>query len=231
MRDEEHRHAVLDLQLLDEGQDLRLDRHVERRRRLVGDEEARAAGQRHGDHDALEHAARQLVRIVAIAARGRRDAHPVHQSDRLAPRLRAPEPAVPHDRLGDLVARLEDRVEARHRLLEDHRDLVAAHLLHLAFRQREEVAPAHDDLPSHPRRAVRQEAHHGHRGHALAGARLAHNGQRLTRAEREVEAVDDGEPLPVLAKGDVEPFDREDRFGRGARLVRFVRRAWQGRGF
>ena len=35
---------------------------------------------------------------------------------------------VPHDRLGDLLADREDRVERRHRLLEDHRDLGAAHL-------------------------------------------------------------------------------------------------------
>ena len=49
-------------------EDLRLDRDVERRRRLVGDQQQRIAGQRHGDHHALAHAAGQLVRIVARGA-------------------------------------------------------------------------------------------------------------------------------------------------------------------
>jgi hypothetical protein len=49
-------------------QNLRLDRHVERRRGLVGDEELRLTGERHGDHDALAHAAGELVRVIVDAA-------------------------------------------------------------------------------------------------------------------------------------------------------------------
>ena len=45
-------------------EDLRLDRHVERGRRLVGDEQLRLARERHRDHRALAHAAGELVRIV-----------------------------------------------------------------------------------------------------------------------------------------------------------------------
>ena len=59
-------------------QHLRLDGDVERRRRLVGDQQIRLGGERHGDHDALLHAAGQLERIFAQAPRGIRDA------DRLA---------------------------------------------------------------------------------------------------------------------------------------------------
>ena len=44
-------------------QHLRLDRDVERRRRLVGDQQLRRAGDGHRDHDPLRHAARKLVRI------------------------------------------------------------------------------------------------------------------------------------------------------------------------
>ena len=53
---------------------LRLDRDVERRRRLVGDQQLRVAGQRHGDHHPLAHAAGELVRIGAEAALRVRDA-------------------------------------------------------------------------------------------------------------------------------------------------------------
>ena len=40
-----------------------------------------------------------------------------------------------HERLGDLTADGEDRVQARHRLLEDHGDLVAADLVHFVHGQ------------------------------------------------------------------------------------------------
>jgi hypothetical protein len=43
-------------------QHLRLHGDVERRRRLVGDQELRIAGDRHRDHHPLRHAAGQLVR-------------------------------------------------------------------------------------------------------------------------------------------------------------------------
>ena len=62
--DEHERRAGLLLELPDELEDLRLDRHVEGGRRLVGDEQLRLAGERHRDHDALAHAARQLVRVL-----------------------------------------------------------------------------------------------------------------------------------------------------------------------
>jgi hypothetical protein len=51
--DEQHGHADLALQRLQELEDLRLDGDVERGRRLVGDQQVRLVGERHGDHDAL----------------------------------------------------------------------------------------------------------------------------------------------------------------------------------
>ena len=46
-------------------QDVRLDRHVERGRRLVGDQDVGLVGDRHRDHHPLALAARELVRIGA----------------------------------------------------------------------------------------------------------------------------------------------------------------------
>ncbi len=57
MGDEHDRRAGLLLALRQQREHLRLHRHVERRRRLVGDDDARPAGHRHGDHGALAHAA------------------------------------------------------------------------------------------------------------------------------------------------------------------------------
>ena len=67
--DEQQRGARFARQFLDEIEDLRLHGHVQRRRRLVGNNEPRLAGERHGDHDALAHAARVLVRERGETAR------------------------------------------------------------------------------------------------------------------------------------------------------------------
>ena len=48
-------------------EDLRLDRDVERRRRLVGDQHVGPVRDRHRDHRALAHAARELVRVLPVA--------------------------------------------------------------------------------------------------------------------------------------------------------------------
>ena len=85
--DEEERHAHLGLQLVEQGEDLRLDRHVEGGRRLVGDQQPRPAGERHRDHRALALAARELVRIGVDAPRRLGDAGAREQRDRArAPR-------------------------------------------------------------------------------------------------------------------------------------------------
>src|SRR3990172_5636059 len=59
VRDPDHGHTQLGAQPLDQLDDLRLDRHVQRRRRLVGDQHLWVAGQGDGDHHALAHAARE----------------------------------------------------------------------------------------------------------------------------------------------------------------------------
>ena len=63
--DQQHGHAELALQLLQQLEDLRLDGDVERGGRLVGDQQVGLVGERHGDHDALALAARELMRIGA----------------------------------------------------------------------------------------------------------------------------------------------------------------------
>ena len=68
--DEHHRHAALVLQLADQLEDLGLDRHVQRGRRLVGDQHRRVAGERHGDHGPLPHAAGILERVAVDGAVG-----------------------------------------------------------------------------------------------------------------------------------------------------------------
>ena len=77
--------------------------------------------QRHGDHHALAHAARQLVRVLAWRAR-LASGMPTRREhlDRPVQASRGSTGGVQLDRLGDLVADGVDRVERGHRLLEDH---------------------------------------------------------------------------------------------------------------
>ena len=66
--DQQHAETEIALELGEQAQDLGLHRDVERRGRLVGDQELGVAHQRHGDHDALAQAARELVRELAEPA-------------------------------------------------------------------------------------------------------------------------------------------------------------------
>ena len=81
VRDQDDRRAELGLEPLDQLQDLGLDRDVERGRRLVGDQQVGVARERHRDHHALPHAARELVRVVVDPPLGVRDADRAQQLD------------------------------------------------------------------------------------------------------------------------------------------------------
>ena len=88
VRDQDQRRVLLGDELAQQIEDLRLDGDVERSRRLVGDQQLRLAGQRHRDHRALAHAARELVRVVLETGLRARDADTVQRLGRA--RLRLP---------------------------------------------------------------------------------------------------------------------------------------------
>ena len=71
--DEQVGQAELVLQVVEQVDDLRLDRDVERRDRLVGDDELRVQRERAGDADALALAARELVRVAVAVLRREAD--------------------------------------------------------------------------------------------------------------------------------------------------------------
>ena len=72
----------------DQLEDLRLDRHVERCRGLVGEDQLRVAGQCDGDHHTLAHAAGELVRVVVETVLRAGDAHLAQQLSHPVPRGR-----------------------------------------------------------------------------------------------------------------------------------------------
>ncbi|CUK21701.1 Uncharacterised protein [Achromobacter sp. 2789STDY5608615] len=217
--DEDHAHVHFFLQLTDQLQDLGLDGDVQRRGGLVGDQQLRLAGQRHGDHDALAHAAGQLVRIAVEDGAGLGDAHPFEHAQRLGARRGRVQPLVQLQRFGDLVAGREARVERGHRLLEDHGHVGAAHALQRAVGRVDQVqhlavAPAQlhaavDDAAA----AVLHQAHQRQRGDRLARAGFADDRQRLAPidVERHVAHRFDDAVRSLEAHGQV--VDLDDAFG------------------
>ena len=117
VRDEQHRQVEGGAQLVQQVEHLLLHRHVERRHRLVGDDQLRLHGERAGDADALALAAGELVRI-AVRGLGVEADQP-QQLARLVQRGLARR-AVDDGPLGDDVADAPARIERGERVLEHH---------------------------------------------------------------------------------------------------------------
>ena len=83
--DEDQAHAALGDEAVEDAEHLELDGNVERRGRLVGDQEVGLGDQHHRDHRALAHAAGELVRVGVEDAGGIADLHRgEHGEDALA---------------------------------------------------------------------------------------------------------------------------------------------------
>ena len=163
---------------------LGLDGGVEAGRRLVEHEQLGVTGQRHGDHDPLLHAARQLVRVALHHPVRVGDAHP---AQRLA-RLRQGVPAVvaeDRERLDDLATDLHRRVQRRPGVLVHHRRLAGAEPSQLLVRHARHVVAADEDPAPGDHRVRRQVAQGGVGGRRLATTGLADQAVGLARLDVE----------------------------------------------
>ncbi len=142
VRDQDDRRPELVAHVGEQVEDAGLDRHVERGRRLVGDQHLRLAGERDRDHDALTHAAGELVRIGVEPLLRRGDVHQPQQLDRPVARLTARQAEALRQHLADLRADREHRVERGERFLEDVGHVVRAHAAQLSLRERQQVDAA-----------------------------------------------------------------------------------------
>ena len=138
MGDQDDRGAFGTLQFFQQFQNLRLDGYVERGRRFVGDQQGRFAGQGHGDHHALPHAAGELMRIVVHPACGRRNSDALEHFDRMPLGLLLRVTQMKPGDFGELLADGEKRIERRHRILKDHGDPIAADVGQFVLRHRQQ---------------------------------------------------------------------------------------------
>ena len=114
-------------------ENLRLAGHVQGGGRLVGNQQFGVARQGHGNHDALAHAARKLVRIVLQPLRRIRDAHQVQHLGSTGHGRRSGQTLVNAHGFGNLRPHGVHRVERGHGFLKHHGDLVASDLAHLCI--------------------------------------------------------------------------------------------------
>jgi hypothetical protein len=88
---------------------------------------------------------------------------------------------VLHHRLADLPPDGQERVQRGHRLLEDHRNVVAADRLHLHFAEIEQIAAIEmDGAADNTSRRARDQPQDGKRRDAFPAAALADDPKRLT---------------------------------------------------
>ena len=109
---EQQRHVLRALQVLQQLQNLRLDGHVQRRGGLVGDQHLGLGGQGNGNHHALLLPARELVWVAQRAALGRVNADAAQPVYRFGGAGRARERRVALNHFLDLPAHGHHRVEA-----------------------------------------------------------------------------------------------------------------------
>jgi hypothetical protein len=124
------------------------------------------------------------------------------------------------DRLGQLLGDREDRVQRRHRLLEDHRDAPAPDAAQLGRRRGQQILALEQDASIRdPAGRIGNQAQHRQGGDALAAAGLADDAQHLAGHHVETDAVDRGEAARVGPEHDPEVPDAEDGRRRRARTV------------
>ena len=214
LRNEQHRRARRLHGLPHLVEKLRLDRHVEAARRLVGDEQLRPRRERDGDERPLRHAAGKLVRISLNAALGIVDAdHAQHFQGALA-RLFVGRAIVGAIGEADLAADAQHRIKGAARILDDDADFAAADIAQFICAHLEEIAACEVDAAGKDAAWPPREAEHCERRRRLAAARIADEADDFAPAHREAQPVDRADHAATVDRiADGQFFDREERTG------------------
>jgi hypothetical protein len=113
--------------------------------------------------------------------------------------------------LVDLAADRHHRIERGHRLLKDHRHGGGAQLAQPAVAGAEQfLADQFDAAGARHQRVLRQQAHHGQRGHGFSRSAFADQAQRFAGAYLQRDAVDDARVARAFAEADHEIVDVEN---------------------
>ena len=190
MGNPDDRHPELLTQLIHQSEHLGLNGHIQRRGRLVGDEQAGIARDRNRDHHPLAHAPGKLVREVRQPALRSRNSDTAQQFHSPLPGLPPTHPEMGAQRFLDLEAHGQNRIEGSHRILEDEPDLAASNPSQILPAELKQVPALEHRFPGQDlgwRHG--QQPQHGQHRRALAGTALAHNPEELAFPDLEADAV------------------------------------------
>ena len=218
--DQQHGHAAFPALVQDQAQDLALDGGVQGGGGLVGQQQFGAAGQSHGDHHPLAHAAGKLVGIVVIAAVRRGNAHIREEAFRLAAGFGPAHAQVQAQGLGHLFAHAQHGIERGHGLLKDHAHATAPDTAQLFFRQTEQVFAA-QQRPAAEHGGFRREAQHGAGREAFAAAGLAYQTGDGRRGQLKMHVAHGGQQTSLKGEVHGKVFQPEQGGGvrRGAEKI------------
>ena len=212
--------AVLLLHFLHKLNNLSLNGNVQGSRGLVGNQNIGIAGKGHGNHDALTHTARELMWILIDALLGLGNANKVQKLGGALERLLLGVTTVQTKTLAHLLADLIDRVQGGHRILEDHRDIVTANVLHLFLSHFEDRTTAIANVAALDlSRRHRDKTHDGHGGHGLTGAGLTDDAKGFAAIERVGHTVDSANDAILGMEIHLKVIDLEQMLALGNRLV------------
>ena len=121
---------------------------------------------------------------------GRGDADLGERRARLFARRCTRDPAMRDNRLDHLRIDPQHRIQRHHRILENHRDAVAAKLSQVLFAQRAKIASLEAQVSRDDATRRIDEAHDRVAGHRLAGPRFTDQSQHLAARDGEGDVVD-----------------------------------------
>ena len=209
--DEQGRSAGAGGQVLDERDDACFHRDVERRRRLVEDEQLRVRQQRHRDDHALLLAAAELVRIGAHDAVRVRQTHGLDHLDGAGACLFPRDLVMDQRHFHQLPADQHGRIERGHRLLIDHCDFRAADGAELRLREARHIAAVESDRAARDAPGSGEVAHDGERDRRLAAAQFADQTHRLSGHDPAGEVHDRRNFSAACEERNAEAVDFEQR--------------------
>ena len=203
MRHKNHPEPMFPLQILQQPQILRLNRNIQRSRRLIRNQHPRLRRQRNRPHNPLPHPPAHLMRIVPRPRFRRRYPHPPQQPLHPLPQTLPRQTQMIMRPLPHLLPHIKHRIQRSHRILQHHRHLPTPHPLHLPPRQPQQIPPPQPHLPTHnPPRRLRHQPQQRQTSNALSRPRLPYQPQSLPRLQRKTHPIHClNHPPPRIKKG------------------------------
>ena len=93
------------------------------------------------------------------------------------------------ERFSDLLSNREDRIQRSHRVLKDHRDIIATNRAHFSVGKFQQVPAIKNNFPACNPARRRYQTHDRKRSHRLATTAFAHQAKELATIEVKADVI------------------------------------------